>query len=92
MPGSVGMLALILFVVLLLTGLKHKRALLVVLAIAILPAVLLAFYFGRTAGGTADLSATTAQLQPGKVYFWKVIAEDSEGQAVESQTRRFVAR
>jgi hypothetical protein len=90
--GLVGLLGLILFLVLLFTGLKQKRALLVVLAILILPAVLLAFYFGRTAGGTADLSATTARLQPGKVYFWKVVAEDSEGQAVESQTRRFVVR
>lgn len=86
--GLMGTIGLLLFVVLLVTGLKHKRVLLILLAIAILPAVLLAFYFGRT----TVVSTTVAQLQPGKVYFWRVIAEDDQGVAIESPVRRFIVR
>ena len=33
-----------------------------------------------------------AQLEPGGVYFWKVIAEDREGGVVESETYRFTVK
>lgn len=35
------------------------------------------------------LSATVPKLEPGKAYYWRVIAEDSYGLTIESQTRRF---
>lgn len=82
------LIGLLLFLALLFTGLKHKRVLLILVAIAILPAVLVTFYFGRT----SVVSTTVAQLEPGKVYFWKVIAEVDRGGTVESQTRRFTIK
>ncbi|MGE5603232.1 MAG: fibronectin type III domain-containing protein, partial [Nitrososphaerales archaeon] len=36
-----------------------------------------------------NLSYTISRLEPGRAYFWKVIAEDGKGGTVESQTRRF---
>jgi hypothetical protein len=86
--GLAAILGLLVFLALFFAGLKHRRLVLVLVALAILPAVLLAFYLGRA----NVVSATAAQLEPGKVYFWKVIAQDGQGGTVESQTRRFVVR
>jgi hypothetical protein len=90
--GSMTFLLLLLFLVLFSTGLKQRRALLILVAIAILPAALLAFYIGRTMSGTTAVVSTAARLEPSGVYFWKVIAEDREGGGVESETRRFTVR
>ena len=35
-----------------------------------------------------EISRIVPELKPGKVYFWKVIAEDGKGGTVESETRR----
>ena len=35
------------------------------------------------------VSKTVSELESGKAYFWKVIAEDGKGGTVESETRRF---
>lgn len=90
--GLVALIGLLLFVVLLMTRLKHKRLVLALVAIAILPAVLLALYLGRTPADSTTASTTVARLESGKVYFWKVVAADGQGGTVESQTRRFTVR
>jgi hypothetical protein len=82
------LLALLALMVLSLTVLKHRRGLLFLVAIPFLLAIVFAFYIGRD----KTLSATIAQLEPGKVYFWKVVAEDDQGGFVESQTRLFVVK
>jgi hypothetical protein len=43
-------------------------------------------------GGTDTLSTTVARLEPGRSYFWKVIAEDGKGGSVESETRRLTVK
>lgn len=87
--GAVGLLALLLFIVLLFLAFQHKRVVLALAAIVILASILAALVASRSA---AALTTTVAQLQPGKVYFWRVIAEDSEGGMVESPVRRFLVR
>ncbi len=42
---------------------------------------------GRTPG-----TITVEQVAPGKIYFWRVVAEDAEGNLVESKTRRLVVK
>lgn len=42
---------------------------------------------GRTPG-----TLTVERVAPGKIYFWKVVAEDAEGNIVESETRRLVVK
>lgn len=90
--GTALLLLLVLLLALLFTGLRQRRTLLILLAVAILPAALLAFYIGRTTAGTTDAVSMAARLEPSGVYFWKVIAQDGEGGSVESETRRFTLR
>lgn len=45
-----------------------------------------------TAGKLASSSTTIKSLKAGKVYFWKVLAEDQNGTIVESETRRLQVR
>jgi hypothetical protein len=40
-------------------------------------------------GSSQMLTKTVSELESGKAYFWKVIAEDGKGGTVESETRRF---
>jgi hypothetical protein len=42
--------------------------------------------------GTGNLSTTVTRLEPGRSYFWKVIAEDGKGGSIESETRRFTVK
>jgi len=86
--GGGGLAFVLLFVLLFFLAFKHKRAVLAVVAIGALASALVAVYAGRT----GQLTTTVAPLQSGKVYFWRVIAEDSEGGMVESPMRRFVVR
>lgn len=79
------------FSVLILMGLQNKRGLLGGVAIAILIAVILAFYIGGI-GGSRTVSQTVSELEPGKTYFWKVIAQDGKGGSTESETRRLTTR
>jgi hypothetical protein len=78
----------LLFAVLILMGMKNRRGLLVLVVIAILAAVILAFYIGWT--GT--VSRTVSELESGKAYYWKVIADDGKGGSTESETRRFTIK
>lgn len=81
-----GLLGLLLFALLIFIGMKKKSGLLVLVAIAILAATILAYYY---IGGNGTVSKTVSELESGKAYFWKVIAEDGKGGTVESETRRF---
>lgn len=66
---------------------KKGRFLLALLAIVIVVAILLVIYYCRGSG-----TSRTLQLQAGKGYYWKVIAEDGKGGTVESETRRFAVK
>jgi hypothetical protein len=79
------LLGCVLFAVLIFMGMKNRRGLLILVAIAVLAAVILAFYIGWT----QTPSRTVSALESGKAYYWKVIAEDGKGGSAESETRRF---
>jgi hypothetical protein len=68
-------------------GLKKKPGLLILLALAILAAVMMAYFMCGRSGGS-NFKEVSSGLQPGKAYFWKVITEDGKGGAAESETRR----
>ena len=85
----VGLLGCVLFAVLIFTGKKKKPVILVLVAIAILAAVILAYRFGSSSSVTQRVTQTAVELEPGKAYYWKVLAEDGKGATVESETRRF---
>jgi hypothetical protein len=85
-------IGLLLFLALLVSRLRHRRLALAIVALLIIPAVFLALYFGRPRVDATIASTSVNQLQAGKVYFWKVIAENGQGGVVESQTRRFTVR
>ncbi|TMH83475.1 MAG: hypothetical protein E6H49_02195 [Betaproteobacteria bacterium] len=76
------------FAVLILLGMKNRRGPLVLVVIAILAAVILAFYLGWT----STVSRTVSELESGKAYYWKVIADDGKGGSTESETRRFTIK
>jgi hypothetical protein len=78
----------LLLAVLILMGMRNRRVLLALVLIAILAAVILAFYIGWT----RTVSRTVSELESGKAYFWKVIAEDGKGGSTESETRRFTVK
>lgn len=84
------LLGCLLFAALVFMPTKKKPALLAMVAITIVAAVILAFYFSRTAfkTDTRMVTKTISELESGKSYFWKVIAEDGKGGTVESETRR----
>jgi hypothetical protein len=75
----------LLFILLLILGMKKKPGLLILVAIVILVSVLLAQYLC----GSGTISRTVTELESGKAYYWKIIAEDGKGGTVESRTRRF---
>jgi hypothetical protein len=89
--GFVLIIGLLLLLALFFIAAKHRRLVLIAVAIAIVPAALLAFYLARSRAALTPTSAM-AQLEPGGVYFWKVIAEDGEGGMVESETYRFTVK
>jgi predicted MFS family arabinose efflux permease len=83
------LLGCVLFAVLIFMGMKNRRGLLGLVAIAILAAIILAFYIGWT---KTTLSRAVSGLESGKAYYWKVIAEDGKGGSAESETRRFTIK
>jgi hypothetical protein len=89
--GFVLIIGLLLLLALFFIVAKHRRLVLTAVAIAIIPAVLLAFYLARSRSALTPTSAM-APLEPGGVYFWKVIAEEGEGGMVESETYRFTVK
>ena len=84
----VSVIGMLILLVLHLMGMAQRRFVLAFVVLAILPAVVLALYLGRS----PVVDAAVGQLESGRVYFWKVIAEDTEGGTTESQTRRFIVR
>jgi len=85
------LLGCILIAVLIVIGMKNRRGLLALVALATLIAAILAYYLcGANTGATA--SKTVAELASGKDYFWKVIVEDGNGGSTESETRRFTTK
>ncbi len=47
------------------------------------------FYRLKLGGGQQQISTTVSALVSGRLYYWKVIAEDGKGGTVESETRAF---
>jgi hypothetical protein len=80
-------LIICLLVAVLIFVIMRPRRALAGLAIAILAALILVFYFGGI--GSNRAYKTVNELEPGKSYLWKVIAEDGKGGTTESETRRF---
>lgn len=82
------LIGLLLLVILYFMGLKRKPLLLVLIAIVILIAVIIAFYLC----GGKTITTNVSELESGKAYYWKVIAEDGEGNSTESKIRYFETR
>ena len=77
---------LLLAIAVLLLRRYGKWGLIVALLLAVIVAVLL-FALARMHVG-APLKTSVPDLVPGKVYFWKVVAETRDGVTVESETYR----
>ncbi len=80
------LLVLLLIVLLLIIRLRRRALIPVLISLVIGLAVWLIL-----CRGVADppLGRTVEDLEPGKVYFWKVVAETEDGVVMESPTRRF---
>jgi hypothetical protein len=81
----------LLLVLLICLGMKKKRNILVLFALAIIITFIIAYIFGQsgTVVSQDTLSKTVSSLKSGNTYYWKVIAEDDKGGSTESETRRF---
>ncbi|MEM7050075.1 MAG: hypothetical protein AAF604_10460 [Acidobacteriota bacterium] len=80
--ACIALLAILLLLLLLIfTGWRHRRAVLFLLAIAVLAALL--WILGGSTG-----SSRVEEVEDNQIYFWKVVAEDDNGTVVESETRR----
>lgn len=82
------LIGVLVIAVLIVMGMKNKPGLLVLVAIVVLVAAILALYLC----GSKTASRTVAELESGKAYYWKVIAEDGKGGTTESETRRFAVK
>lgn len=82
------LICLLLLLFLIFVRHQKKPAYLILLAVAVVALVAVAFYVGRTRTSSGPLTKTGNGLEPGKEYFWKVIAEDGKGGIAESETRR----
>lgn len=79
---------LILLILFVLFG-KKKPGLFVIATILVLIAIILAHYYcGKTTTAKSQ-SLSISELESGKVYYWKVIVEDTNGGVTESKTYRF---
>src|SRR5262249_13838428 len=84
-----GLVALVgLLLLALLIWLEKQRHLLGWVAVAVLAVAIIAYFVGQT----RPFSATIARLDAATAYSWNVIAEDSTGARVESETRRFAVK
>lgn len=84
-------LLVLLLLLLILIVRARRRGALVLLALVVAVLLALVFYLGRGKPVT-QLSREVAGLQPGKAYFWKVVAQDGKGGLVESETRRLAIK
>jgi len=82
-------ICLLLLLFLLLVRRQRQPVLLILLAVVILISAVVAIYLRRTTPRAGTVAKTIAELQPGKEYSWKVIAEDGKGGISESETHRF---
>ncbi|HEU4433458.1 MAG TPA: hypothetical protein VFR51_08685 [Pyrinomonadaceae bacterium] len=82
-------ICLLLLLFLLLVRRQRKPVLLILLAVVILVSASVAIYLRRTTARAGTVAKTMSELQPGKDYSWKVIAEDGKGGISESETHRF---
>jgi hypothetical protein len=80
------LVCLLILIILYFRAARFRRYL-ALAAVAILIVFGLALLFGRTSDD--NMSNRMGELQPGKAYYWKVIAEDGKGGTIESETRRF---
>lgn len=83
------LLGSLIFVLLILVGLKKRHDILVLFALAILIALIVAYLFGQSGTVVSQDTQTVSSLKSGNTYYWKVIAEDDKGGSTESETRRF---
>jgi hypothetical protein len=93
-PLVLGLLVSLLLAALVFVASKKQPSPLVIAVVGILATVVFAYFLGtRTASHTKAVTQmvfkTVSDLQPGKAYFWKVIAEDDKGGTAESEIRRF---
>lgn len=72
-------------------GMRQRHALLKVVAVAVLALATLAFYICGIASVKTAFK-TVAELQSGKTYAWKVIADDGKGGSTPSQARHFTTK
>jgi hypothetical protein len=85
MSGGIAALIGLLLLLLLFSRVRYRWALVAAVLIAVAAAVLVPLTVSRS----TVASTTVARLEPGGIYFWKVVAENDEGRTVESPTRRF---
>ncbi|WP_315814813.1 hypothetical protein [Paraflavitalea speifideaquila] len=86
-----GLAGLLLFFLLFFLGMRRKPGLLLLVLLLILLGVAATYYFcGRANKGstTATMMHEFANLESGKAYYWKVIADDGKGGSSESVIRR----
>lgn len=89
---SIAVVGLLLLVVLIARGMKHRTGLLALVVIATVAGVLLAYRLGGTTGDLATVTKTVSGLESGQIYYWKVFVDDDKGGSVESETRMFQVR
>ncbi|MET0356622.1 MAG: hypothetical protein ABW044_07565 [Cellvibrio sp.] len=80
---------LLIILILILLVMKRKPGLLVITILITLAALILVYYSGDNKMPAKPLAVTVNELESGKAYYWKVIADDGKGGTVESKTRRF---
>lgn len=95
LSAGIGLWLLILWllVILLISTLIKKRYGLAILALIAIVIVLIIMFISHSAeelvSAPTTMSQTLSDLESGKAYYWKVIAEDGQGGTTESEMRRF---
>jgi hypothetical protein len=79
---------LLMFILLVTTGAR----LLIVVLLSFAVALWAGWQVHLLQTGRAPGSNTVEKVAPGKIYYWRVVAEDAEGNLVESETRRLVVK
>jgi hypothetical protein len=80
------LIVLLIVIAIILLLRKRYRAALIVFILAIVLAFL-CYFLHRDR--PAPLTTHVSDIKPGKIYFWKVVAETKDGTTIESRTGRF---
>ena len=90
-PLLILLLGCLLWAILFWLGLRRKPAWLAIAAMLILVCVYFAYYYDKGGPGSpgATMAKSVRNLESGKSYYWKVLAEDGKGGTVQSAIRRF---